>query len=238
MSAASDPIDTYLAQLCRCLDRTAPAHGLGRASSTARAERDEIIAEIHDGLLEARAAYQRRELTPTAAAAHAVSEFGDPATLARSLQPDLLARHSRRIAQRFLATGPVIGVLWLATAAFSHLGARLRDPDGVVLAARLILGLTIITGIAAAALAIAATGRLNRWITIPARLPASAVATTAMLAAAIDAIVLTALLAATLTTPESVPWAVALAAATASSTRLILATREARRLIARRRTLE
>ena len=238
MSAASDPIDTYLAQLARCLDRTPRARGLGRGSSAARAEHDEIIAEIRDGLLEARAAYQRRELTPTAAASHAVGEFGDPASLARSLQPDLLARHSRRVALRLLATGPVIGVLWLATAALSPLAGRLRDPHGALLAARLLLGATIILGIAASVLAIAATGQLNRWIRIPERLPATAVTTTATLAAAIDAIVLSALLAAALTTPQSVPWAIALAAAAASSTRLILATREARCLIARRRTLE
>jgi hypothetical protein len=94
-----------------------------------------------------------------------------------------------------------------------RVGGVVRAPPGC--------GQLVAAGIAAAGVATGATGRLNRWIAIPVSLPATAVATAATLAAAIDTIVLSALL-----------------AAAASSSRLILATSEARAVLARRRMLD
>ena len=220
---APDPIDTYLDQLATLL-------------SAARRERDAIIAEIRDGLLEAKAASEARGLAPSAAAAHAAQEFGDPATVALAFREDLAARQSRRIAIWLLVTGPVVGALWAATAHFSHLIPRLADDHGLLLI-RLALGLTIVTTITTALLAVGAAGPLNRQFRIPARLPPAAAATSLTLTATIDTAVLAATAIAVITTPQSIAWTIALAAATASSLRLTLTTRAARALLTTRRSI-
>ncbi len=221
---ARDPIETYLEQL---------ATGL----SAAGREPDAILAEVRDGLLEAKTAAIAQGLAAPAAAARAAEEFGDPATIAHAFQEDLAARQSRRIAIWLLATGPAIGALWAATAHFSHLVPGLADGHGLLLAIRLALGLAVLTTITAAMLAVGTAGALNRHFTIPARLPPTAAATSLTLAATIDTAALATVALAAISTPPSLAWTIALAAATASSLRLILTTRAARAILVSRRSI-
>jgi hypothetical protein len=224
MSGAAQPIESYLAELDRLLG------GAAR-------DRHAIVAELRDGLLEAERAHEQRGLEPTAAAAVAVAEFGEPAPLAAAFHLELAARQSRRIALALVTTIPLVGLLWATTAVASHIAHRVTHGDGLWLAGRLGLGLSVATVIATAALIVATTSRLSRQIEIPHRLPSTAAAASLTLTATLDATVLTALAVAMLKAPDAIAWAPALAAASASTARLVLTTRATRRCLTLRRSL-
>jgi hypothetical protein len=75
-----------------------------------------IIAELRAGLLDATGAHHHAGLPVGSAAAPAVSEFGDPRQVAAAFRPGLAISQARRVALTLLATGPLIGLLWVATA--------------------------------------------------------------------------------------------------------------------------
>ena len=65
-----------------------------------RGARTRVLAEIHDGLTEAIDAHLADGMPPDAAAATAIAEFGDPATVARSFAanwPPLRPAHHRDV---------------------------------------------------------------------------------------------------------------------------------------------
>jgi hypothetical protein len=79
--------------------------------------RAKILDELRDGL---HAAVERRlavGIPPDVAASDAIREFGPADAVVAALQGDLLAARARAIARRMFATGPVLGVLWIATLA-------------------------------------------------------------------------------------------------------------------------
>ena len=86
-----------------------------------------IVAELHSGLLDAADAYQSAGLAPSQAAQAAIREFGDPARVAAGFSAEIAARQARRAAVILLVTGPLVGLLWIATALASHLGIRLTQ---------------------------------------------------------------------------------------------------------------
>jgi hypothetical protein len=218
-------VESYLASVATRLP------GSGRA-------RTAIVAELRAGLLDAIDAYQDAGLTPDEATAVAIREFGDPARIAAGFGPELAARGARVTALALVATGPVIGLLWAVAAVTSHIGVRAAPPwrwAGVspevavfVAAAFVILTATVWASL----LAVAATGRLTRWMPQRPRLAPAVTAFAGFGFAAVDTIMLTVLGAVLLSTPGRIAVAPVALAAMASLVRLTMARRAARRCLA------
>jgi hypothetical protein len=75
----------------------------------------EVAVEIRDGLLEATEAHRSQGRDEQTSMRLAVAEFGDPVQLAVALTEELQARQARRTGSHLMASGPLIGLLWLAT---------------------------------------------------------------------------------------------------------------------------
>lgn len=220
---ARDIIDGYLAAVATHLGGPARA-------------RKAILAELHDGLLEAIDAHLARGSTPAKAAVAAIDEFGDPRTVARAFAPELAANHARRVALTLAPTGPLVGLLWLAAYAASHYGPtraappwRWPDlPTGAWLAFPLLGVLIAIAGLAAL-LVVASTGLPGRWLPTPPSLAPTAAATLGVAAITVDLTILGLLALQATTAAASLAPAPVTLAATASLTRLVLAARATRR---------
>jgi hypothetical protein len=222
--SASRTVPSYLAEISARL----PGSGRVRAS---------IVAELRAGLLDAIDASQAAGLTADQAATAAIREFGDPAQIAAAFGPELGARRARSTALALVTTGPVIGLLWTLAGLASHIGIRGMapwhwtgaPPGAPVLfaAAFATLGVTVW----AALLAVAATGRLTRWLPQRPQLGPVTAAFAGFGFAAVDTIMLTLLGAALLTAPGRLAPVPVAAAAAASLARLTLARRAARRCL-------
>jgi hypothetical protein len=230
MSAGSQPgpgglaIDRYLTEL------TARLPGPRRA-------RAGIVAELRSGLLDAADAHRSAGLPPAQAALAAIREFGSPAQVAAGFRAEIAASQARRIAASLLVTGPLVGLLWIATAAASHLSI---GPALGWLRAGAVPGLGVgIYLVAAAAgvtawgaiLGIAATGRLTRWLPARPRRAPTAAAVAGCGAVCADGLGLALLAAALATVPGKLSLLPAAAAAVASLARLLFAGRAARRCL-------
>ena len=225
---AGQLLDGYLAEVA------------ARLPGPARARAD-IIAELRARLLDATDAYRDAGLPATSAAVLAIREFGDPALVAAAFRPGLALSQARRVALTLLATGPLIGLLWAATAVASHIGIRHAPPwqwagappgslEAFPLAA------AIVIAVWTALFTIAATGRATRWLPDRPRL-APGTAAIAGLGAATADLALFVLLASQLAAAPSTLSPVPAAAALASLTRLTLAGRAARRCLTARTVL-
>jgi hypothetical protein len=84
-----------------------------------------IVAELRAGLHDATDSHQSAGLPPAHAVQAAIREFGDPGLVADGFLPEIAAGHARRAATVLLVTGPLVGLLWLATAAASHPAIRI-----------------------------------------------------------------------------------------------------------------
>jgi Transcriptional regulator PadR-like family len=143
----------------------------GRATGTGhRTQRLARLLELRSGLMDAADARQSAGLARCAAEQAAVSEFGDPGQVARGFRQELAACQARRVATALLASGPVTGLLWIATARASHLTIRLAPPwqegglpAGLPAGIMLVAAAVAVTA-CAAVLGIATTGRLTRWL--------------------------------------------------------------------------
>jgi hypothetical protein len=162
--AAGPAIEGYLAEV------TARLPGPPRA-------RAGIVAELRSGLLDAADAHRSAGVPPAEAALAAVREFGDPAEVAAGFRAELAASQARRVAVTLLATGPLVGLLWAATALASHLGPLWQwtgPPPGPRVGMSLLAVAVGVTGLAAL-LGIATSGRLTRWLPArPRRAPTAA----------------------------------------------------------------
>ena len=215
------PVDRFLAEVTARLPGSPLAH------------RD-IVAELRSGILDATDAHCAAGLPPAEAVQAAIGEFGDPAQVADGFRTEVAAGLARRAALVVLVTGPLVGVLWIVTAAASHLAPHHQWADlspgfqvGVPLVA-------VAAGVTAcgALFGIAATGRLTRWLpALPRRAPGAA-AVAGFGAIGADAAGL-ALLGVQLATAAGTlsPWPAA-AAAAASIARLVFARRAALRCLA------
>jgi hypothetical protein len=223
-------LDSYLAEV------TAGLSGPARA-------RTEILAELRAGLLDAVDAYRLAGLPPADAARVAIGEFGDPRLVADGFGPELAARIARRTALALVTTGPMVGALWAAAAAASHIGIRealpwqwANSPPVSPVAFPLAAAALAVT-VWAALLTVAATGRLTRWLPARPRLAPTTAAVAGLGTAAADLIIFALLasqLAAAPRTLAPIPIAVA---ATASLIRLTMARRSARRCLNARAAL-
>src|SRR5919199_1623352 len=112
---AGPAVERYLAEIAALLPGPRRAHA-------------GIVAELRSGLLDATDAHRSAGLPPAQAALAAIREFGDPARVAAGFKAEVAAGHARRVAAGLLATGPLVGLLWVATAVSGHLGVRAAVP--------------------------------------------------------------------------------------------------------------
>jgi hypothetical protein len=227
---AGPAIDGYLAELTARLPGPARAH-VG------------IVAELRSGLLDATDGYRSAGLPPAQAALAAIREFGDPAQVAAGFRAEIAASQARRVAVTLLATGPLVGLLWIATALASHLGIRpVRPWQWTGLPAGLGVGIHLVAVAAgvtalAALLGIAATGRLTRWLPARPRRAPTAAAVAGFGAIGADGLGLALLAIQLATIPGRLSPLPAAAAAGASLARVMLARRAARQCLALRAVL-
>ncbi len=199
-------------------------------------ERAAIVAELQDGLLEAVDAHLARGLPPSAAADAAVTEFGDPPTVAAAFTPELAAVQARRVALTLIRTGPLVGLLWVGALVGSP-ASPWRHGAAAAGPALPLLGLAVGASVVAAVLAVVATGRLGRWLPIPPRFAPTAAAVAGTICTVLDLSIVAAVAVWLLSGPRSLPWAPVAAAAAASLVRLTLAERAVRRCLVARTAL-
>jgi hypothetical protein len=222
-----DPVADYLATVSAQL----PGPIAARAT---------VTDELRDGLLEALEAYQGRGCSLQEATAATIAEFGDPCMVAAGFGPELAAVQARRAALGLLATGPLVGLSWIAAVAVNVLPPWRHPLTGPWLAIPLV-GLALAVACPALGLTVAATGRLGRrlgkGIAHRSALPPTAAAVAGLAAVLADLTLLAILGSQTLATSGSLVWAPIIVAAGASLTRITLAGRAARRCLATRATL-
>ena len=198
-----------------------------------RATRAGILSEVADGLAEATAIRQARGVPPSAAARAAVAEFGDARLIAVGFGTELAAATGRRVGLGLLATGPLVGLTWLATAWASAGGPGPRSPAGLAVVVA-VFGVVLAVAVPAAVISVLATGRLARRLPAGPRAAATAAGLAAGLCVAGDLLLLSGLVAWAVTLGGLV-WPLAVTAATASTTRLTLSGRALSRCVAARR---
>ena len=222
-------IDAYLGAVAAALPGPARA-------------RNDILAELRSGLLDATGAHP--PAGPSASAAEAaVREFGDPRQVAAAFRAELALCQARRVALTLVLTGPLIGLLWAAAALASHIGIRLAPPwhwagaPPAAPAAFPLAAAAVVITVWTAMFTVAATGRLTRWIPARPRLAATTAATAGFGAAAADLVMVALLASQALTAPGTLALLPAAVAAAASLTRFTLARRAACRCLAARAAL-
>jgi hypothetical protein len=226
----SPRIEAYLSEVAAALPGPARA-------------RDDIVAELRGGLLDAADGYRAAGHPPGEAAAAAAAEFGDPGQVAAAFSPELAARQARRLVLTLITTGPLIGLLWAAAATASHVGIRHAPPwqwrgmPPASLIAVPMFGAVLLTLACAALFTLAATGRLTRWLPTRPRTATAAAAIAGFAAASADLAAFILLASKLATAPAALAPAPVLAAAIASITRLTLARRAARHCLTTRAAL-
>jgi hypothetical protein len=228
--AAGPTVEGYLAEV------TARLPGPARA-------RTGIVAELRSGLLDATDAHRSAGLLPPQAALAAIREFGDPVQVAVGFRAEIAASLARRVAVTLLLTGPLVGFLWIAAAAASHLGISLALPwpwtglsPGVSVSIYLVAVAVLVTAWAAM-LGIATTGRLTRWLPARPRRAPTAAAVAGFGAVSADGLGLALLATQLAVAPGRLSPIPVAAAAAASLARMMLARRAARQCLAIRASL-
>lgn len=221
--AAGPTVEGYLAEVAGRLP------GPGRTHSG-------IVAELRSGLLDAMDAYQSAGLPADQAVQAAIREFGDPGRVAGGFRGEIAAAQARRVVVALLVTGPLVGLLWIAAAMASHLGARSAVSwqraglDAGLLLVAVAVGVTAWAGI----VGIASTGRLTRWLAAPPRLAPTAAVVAGFGAISADSLGLVLLAVQLAAAPGRLSLVPAIAAAAASVARLLLARRTVRQCLALR----
>ena len=198
-----------------------------------------IVAELRSGLLDATDAHRSAGLPATQAARAAITEFGDPGQVANGFRAEIAARQARRVSISLLATGPLVGTVWITAALASHLAepARWVDASPGLRAGLGLVAVAIAAEVWAVLLGVAVTGRLTRWLPARPRLGPTAAVIAGAGAACADLVMLALLTSQLATMPgQLAPLPIAFAAA-ASLTRLTLAARAAHRCLATRTAL-
>jgi hypothetical protein len=165
----SQPAQAQLEAYCQ--DLAARLHG-------PRRRREQILAELRDGLDHAVSNHITNGRTDTDAAKAAIAEFGTPTAVADAFAGELATAYARRTIALFVLTGPLVGIWWLL----------LLQPHpwrtGLV---SLILAIPVVPllpiAVATAATALATTGRLMRWL--PEASPQLALTATIAIAGAV-----------------------------------------------------
>jgi hypothetical protein len=126
---------------------------LGRALHGPRRTRRSMVAEAHEGLVDAAEAYRAGGMAPDRAAALAVRDFGTVPEVAPSYQDELTARQGRSSAVLFAVAFPAMllgwDLLWQSGAVRRNAGVT---PELVKVLAIVQDVLTVVTALAALAL--------------------------------------------------------------------------------------
>jgi HAAS len=205
--------------------------------------RNDIVAELRSGLLDAADAHGSAGLPPAPAAEAAIREFGSPGQIAAGFRPELAARQARLLAFTLIATGPLIGLLWAAAARASHIGIRPAPPwhwAGVPPASPAVfpaVGAAFVITVWTALFTVAATGRLTRWLPIQPRIASTTAAVAGFGAVTADTAIFVLLASQLISAPARLAPAPVAAAALASLIRFTLARRAARRCLSARAEL-
>lgn len=203
----------------------------------------DVLAELRTGMFDAADAYQSAGLHPSEAVAAAIREFGEPHQVAAAFRPELAASIARRTGLILVRTAPLVALLWLAAGRANHLGIRHaapwtwpNAPSGAELLFPL-LAAALAIAVPAAAITIITTGRDALSLADRPRLAptSAAIASAGIMLADLAVLVLLATDLATTHHANASP--VLIAAAFASITRLTLAGRNARRVLAARAAL-
>lgn len=224
-ASISGVIEAYLHEVDTKLVGPAPARG-------------DIIAELRDGLSAAVETHLEEDACdPAEAARLAVREFGLPSLVAAGFSAELAARQARRVGLGLMASGPLVGGVWLAalgtwpsTLLRGHLsqGWSIAPLYGVILA----------VAVPAAVLAVVATGPLERWMPELPRLAPSAAALGAGACVAGDLTLLLMFAASPMPVATGAPWPLLLALAPlVSLARLVGASQGLRHCLALRARL-
>ncbi|MBC9001726.1 permease prefix domain 1-containing protein [Micromonospora aurantiaca (nom. illeg.)] len=161
--AAETRLDTYLSDLAARLRGP-------------RRRREQILAELRDGLHHAIADHTAAGLPKGDAVRAAIAQFGTPQAVAEAFTGELATASARRTIAWYIATGPLVGVWWLLL-----LQPHPWRTGLVALLAAIPVIPLIIIAIATAAGTFATTGRLMRWL--PEASPQQAVAAAITIAA-------------------------------------------------------
>lgn len=195
-----------------------------------------ILEELHDGLIESAQNYLGEGKTPPEAARAAIAEFGHPGEVAAAFVSEVAALQARKVALVLLRTGPLMGLLW----GFALLTSPATDQ--MVLRHNLVgwwqafplVGLVIVTIVAAALITVAATGGPSRYVTIRPDVALTTAATAGFAVVAGDLAMLGITTAQAIFEPSSLAWVPVTVAATASLARLIVSRRAARQCLTMR----
>jgi hypothetical protein len=198
-----------------------------------RATRTGILFEVVDGLAQATAAHQARGVPPSAAARAAVADFGDARQVAAGFGTELAAATGRRVGLGLLASGPLVGLTWLAMAAASAAAPGPEPSTGLAVVVA-VFGVVLAVAVPAAVISVLATGRLGRRLPAGPRTAPTAAGLAAGLCVAGDLLLLSGLVAWAVALGGLV-WPLAVTAAAASITRLTLSGRALGRCLAARR---
>lgn len=203
---------------------------LGAQLPGPRNRRAAILAELHDGLLEATESHQRGGHDRVEAVRLALSELGDARTLAASFRPELMLARGRQTAIALLATTAFVGATWIAAARSRDTKAPtgLFDSPGDHVAAALLIGVLIVCGLCT----VVTTGRLTHRLAPAPRISLISAAATGLVTILADLAAVTVLGMRLAAFPGAIH-ALALATAiTASCASVLVATRSSSACIA------
>lgn len=161
--AGEAPLDAYLDDLAARLRGP-------------RRRREQILAELRDGLHHAITDRTAAGLPQGEAVAAAIAQFGTPQAVADAFAGELATAYARRTIAWYITTGPLVGIWWLLL-----LQPHPWRTGLVALLAAIPVIPLIIIAIATAAGTVATTGRLMRWL--PEASPQHALAATITIAA-------------------------------------------------------
>jgi hypothetical protein len=142
-----------------------------------RRRREQILAELRDGLDHAVADHAAAGLPPEQAVTAAIDQFGKPHAVAEAFAAELATAYARRTLAWFIGTGPLVGIWWLLL-----LHPRPWQTGLVALLAAIPVIPLIVVAIVTAAATFATTGRLMLWFPEagPRRVLAATVAVAAL----------------------------------------------------------
>jgi hypothetical protein len=208
--ARTDPIDNLLA-------------AIGARIPGPAGPREDILAELRDGILEAAEAHTRKGFGHGEAVQLALRQFGDARTVAESFWAEMAAARARRVVLALFATGPIVAALWASA-------ARTRGPvaesglfDGGQ--AHLAAALLVVAAIGCGTWTILATGGIRRGPQIAPHMLLLGAAATGGIAVVADLAVLSMLGLPLASFPGPIHQLALGAAVLATGTRLVLASR-------------
>ena len=218
-AATTDPIESLL-------------RAIGARLPGPARPREEILAELRDGLLEVADANERRGLGRAEAVRVAVRQFGDAPTIAAAFWPEMAAARARQVVLALFATGPVVAALWVSAARSRSLGSESGVFDSSLshVAAALLVAATIGCGL----WTIVAAGRAPLWPHIAPQMALLGAAGMGGIAVVADLALLSMLSAPLASFPGPIHQVALGAAMLASGTRLVLTSRATRSCLAMR----